>query len=273
MKGAIIGDIVGSIYEFHNIKTTDFDFLTDGNFATDDTVLTVATAQALLDFENPEETPDSALEAAFLREYLDFSRRYPDMSYGGAYRKWFNARYPKPYYSCGNGSAMRVSPVAYAASSLDSALRMARLSAKVTHDHPDGIAGAEATAGAVYLALHGASVREVVDFINRYYPGTSKLPSLNEIRLTYSFDHFAATCEGTVPFAAKCLLEANGDFEKTIRNIVSIGGDTDTLAAIGGAIAEACDWVPDEMWDKVEFEYLPHELATITERFYGKYGR
>jgi ADP-ribosylglycohydrolase len=195
------------------------------------------------------------------------------MGYGGAFRKWLNSDYPKPYYSCGNGSAMRVSPVAYVATSLESALRMARLSAKVSHDHPDGIAGAEATAGAVYLALSGASVNEIVELINRYYPGTSALPSLEEIRKSYSFDHFAATCEGTVPFAARCFLEANGNFEQTIRYIVSIGGDTDTLAAIGGAIAEAYDWAPDDMWDKVEFTYLPHELATIVERFYGKYGK
>ena len=271
MKGAIIGDIVGSVYEFHNIKTTEFKFLTSRNFITDDTVMTVATAKALLEFPDPENAPDCALEVAFLRNYLDFGQRYPDMGYGGAFRKWLCAHHPKPYYSCGNGSAMRVSPVAYAATSLEGALRMARLSAKVTHNHPDGIAGAEATAGAVYLALHGASVQEVVEFINRYYPGTTSMKSLEEIRKTYTFDHFAAICEGTVPFAARCLLEADGKFEETIRYIVSIGGDTDTLGAIGGAIAEACDRIPDELWDKVESEYLPLELAKIVEAFYSKY--
>ena len=273
MKGAMIGDIVGSVYEFNNIKTTQFELLTPRCYITDDTVLTAATAKALMEFSDPENAPDCALEAAFLRNYLDFGRRYPDMGYGGAFRGWLNARYPKPYYSCGNGSAMRVSPVAFVATSLESALRMARLSAKVTHDHPDGIAGAEATAGAVYLALHGASVAEIVDFINRYYPGTCALPSLEEIRKVYSFDHFAATCEGTVPFAARCFKEADGDFIQTIRCIVSIGGDTDTLGAIGGAIAEAYDCIPGDMWERVEEFYLPTELSGIVAQFYSKYGR
>lgn len=273
MKGAIIGDIVGSVYEFDNIKTTKFEMLTPRCYITDDTVLTVATAKALMEFPDPENAPDCALEAAFLRNYLDFGRRYPDMGYGGAFRGWLNARFPKPYYSCGNGSAMRVSPVAFVASSLDNAIRMARLSARVSHNHPDGIAGAEATAGAVFLALHGASVNEIIDFINSYYPGTRALPSLEDIRKVYTFDHFAATCEGTVPFAARCFKEADGDFVNTIRYIVSIGGDTDTLGAIGGAIAEAYDCVPDNMWDMVEMNYLPTELASIVEQFYGKYAR
>lgn len=278
MKGAIIGDIVGSVYEFDNIKTTEFEFLTSRNFITDDTVLTVATANALLEFANPERAPDAALEAAFLRNYLYFGRRYPDMGYGGAFRKWLNSRYPKPYYSRGNGSAMRVSPVAYAATSIESAVRMARLSARVTHNHPDGIAGAEAVAGAVYGALHGENVHDTIEFVNRYYPGTFALPPLEEIRKTYTFDHFAATCEGTVPFAVHCLVySGGGNFEETIRNIVSIGGDTDTLAAIGGAISGAMmekqNRFPSEIWDAVVVEYLPRELTDIVERFYKKYWR
>lgn len=160
---------------------------------------------------------------------------------------------------------------------MESAVRMARLSAQVTHNHPDGIAGAEATAGAVYCALQGKSVREVVEFVNRYYPGTLMLPPLDQIRKTYTFDHFAATCVGTVPFAAYCFLRSeDGSFEKTVRNIVSIGGDTDTLAAIGGAISGAMmerhDRFPDKLWEAVSEEYMPGELADIVERFCEKYG-
>jgi type I restriction enzyme M protein len=273
MKGAIIGDIVGSVYEFDNIKTTEFEFLTPKCYITDDTVMTVATAKALLNVEDPEDAPDCVLESAFLRNYLYYGRRYPDMGYGGGFRRWLDARFPKPYYSCGNGSAMRVSPIAFVATSLESAVRMARLSAKVSHNHPDGIAGAEATAGAVWLALHSAKLDEIVEFVRRYYPDTTKLPSLERIRELYSFDHFAATCEGTVPFAVKCFKEARGDFEQTIRYIVSIGGDTDTLGAIGGAIAEAYDCVPDDMWETVADTYLPRELSNIVDEFYGKYGR
>lgn len=269
MKGAIIGDIVGSVYEFDNIKTTEFNFYSPYRYATDDSVLTVATAKALMEFPDPENAPDAALEAAFLRNYLDFGRRYPGRGYGGAFRKWLHAEYPKPYYSSGNGSAMRVAPIAYVATSLESAVRMARLSAKVSHDHPDGICGAEATAGALYLALHGGTVDDVIDFVARYYPHVNELPSLKKIRQTYTFDHYASICEGTVPYAVHCLREAR-DFEHAIRLIVSIGGDTDTLGAIGGGIAEALYPIPDELWEEA-LEFVPEEMQDIIDRFYERF--
>ena len=270
MKGAIIGDIVGSIYEFHNIKTTDFPFFDLTCFCTDDTVLTVATAKALMEFPDPENAPDSALESAFLQQYLEMGQKFPAAGYGGAFRDWLNADFPKPYYSCGNGSAMRVSPVAHVATSLESALRMARLSARVTHNHPDGMAGAEATAGAVYLARQeGTTVEDIIAFVNRYYPGTDHLPSLEQLRPQYTFDHFAGTCAGTVPFAAHCLRGADS-YEQAVRQIVSLGGDTDTLAAIGGSIAEPLFGLPTQTWRSAK-RYLPREFIDVVDAFYARF--
>lgn len=269
MKGAIIGDIVGSVYEFANIKTKDFDLFEADDFFTDDTVMTVAVAGALesvLDMPGNrkiEEAPDAVISRWMMKMMVDYGQMYPDRGYGGAFRKWLWDRYPKPYYSCGNGSAMRVSPVAWFAESLADCERLARLSAEVSHNHPDGICGAQATAGAVYLALHGGSKDDIMRYVERYYEWDF---CLDEIRPEYRFDHFAATCEGTVPYAVEAFLESES-FEDTIRNVVSIGGDTDTLGAIAGAIAEAYYGVPDDLWQQAR-AFLDERLDAAVDRFY-----
>lgn len=271
MRGAIIGDIVGSIYEFHNIKTKEFEFMPGSTYPTDDTVMTVAIMDALLEAREMCETvadlPDAALSRLFLNKMLEHGRAYPHAGYGGAFRKWLAERYPKPYYSSGNGSAMRVSPVAYVARSLEECERLAKLTAEITHNHPDGICGAQATAGAVYLALHGGTKDDIMNYVSRYYLWDF---CLDEIRPEYIFDHYASICEGTVPHAVQAFLEAE-DFEDAIRNAISIGGDSDTLAAITGAIAEAYFGIPDWMWDRAD-ELIARrhmgELGFIVNDFY-----
>lgn len=270
MKGSIIGDIVGSVYEFHNIKTKDFPLFDDeGGFFTDDTVMTVAVAGALesvLDLTgNPtlSDAPDAVVARWMQKMMIGYGRNYPNRGYGGAFRKWLASRYPRPYYSQGNGSAMRVSPVAWFASSLEECERLARLSAEITHNHPDGVCGAQATAGAVYLALHRHTKEEIRAYVDRYYRWDF---TLDDIRPAYKFDHFAATCEGTVPYAVEAFLESDG-FEDTIRNVVSIGGDTDTLGAIAGAIAEAYYGVPDDLWQQAR-AFLDDGIDAAVDRFY-----
>ena len=237
--GAIVGDIVGSVYEFANIKTKDFPLFHRDSFATDDSIMTLAIAQALADAVRSgrfDEMSDDEWRALFQDSMIDVGRPYPYCGYGGRFREWLYSpdSDPQPYHSCGNGSAMRVSPVAWFARSLEECERLARLSAEPTHDHPDGIAGAQATAGAVYLALHGATKDEIKRYVEKYY----KIDfTLDDIREEYHFGHFQALCEGTVPYAVEAFLESTS-FEDCIRNTISIGGDSDTLAAISGAIAE-----------------------------------
>ena len=214
--------------------------------------------------------PDATLSRLFLNRMLELGRDYPHASYGGAFRKWLESRYPKPYYSSGNGSAMRVSPVAYVARSLEECERLAKLTAELTHDHPDGICGAQATAGAVYLALHGGTKEDIMDYVSRYYYWDF---CLDEIRPEYTFDHYASICEGTVPHAVQAFLEAE-DYEDAIRNAISIGGDSDTLAAITGSIAEAFFGVPNDLWQCARKQmglYHMGLLTQIAERFYDRF--
>ena len=165
MKGAIIGDIVGSIYEFHNIKTKDFPLFSPNCFFTDDTVMTVAVAAALE--TAGKDAPDAVISRWMLKMMRGYGRTYPDRGYGGMFRRWLEDRHPRPYYSSGNGSAMRVSPVAWFARSLEECEKLARMSAEITHNHPDGICGAQATAGAVYLALHGGTKDDIMNYASR----------------------------------------------------------------------------------------------------------
>lgn len=229
MYGAFIGDIVGSKYEFDNIKTRDFPLFSPDSDYTDDSVMTAAVAKALM---------SSAAEKGAFPEVLvetmrDFGRRYPNPmgAYGAAFANWLRAENPAPYGSYGNGSAMRVSPCGLAAVSLDEARSLARISALATHNHPDGVRGAECVAAAVFMARSGADRAEIRREIHKnYYPLDF---TLDEIRARYQFD---PSCRGTVPQAVEAFLEAE-DFEGALRNAVSIGGDSDTLAAITGSIA------------------------------------
>ena len=254
--GAIVGDIVGSVYEFHNIKTKDFPFFDRNSFATDDSIMTLAIAKALTEGVRTgrfDEMSDDDWREAFQLSMRELGRPYPSCGYGGKFLSWMYCDDPKPYNSCGNGSAMRVSPVAWFARSIEECERLARLTAEPTHNHPDGIAGAQATAGAVYLALHGASKAEIKAYVEKYY----KIDfTLDAIRDEYYFGHFQALCEGTVPYAVEAFLEST-DFEDCIRNTISIGGDSDTLAAISGAIAEAFYGVPTACYATVLSKLTP----------------
>ena len=233
--GALVGDMVGSVYEFHNIKTKDFPFWDNACFATDDSIMTLAIAKALMDAVEEgrfDTLTDDEWRQRFQDNMREVGKPFPGCGYGGRFFEWMYSDDPKPYHSYGNGSAMRVSPVAWFARSLEECERLARLTAEPTHDHPDGIAGAQATAGAVYLARHGADKAAIKAYVEKYY----KIDfTLDEIRDTYTFNEI---CAGTVPYAVEAFLESDS-FDDCIRNTISIGGDSDTLAAVSGAIAEA----------------------------------
>lgn len=275
MRGAIIGDIIGSVYEFDNIKTKDFPLFQKHCFFTDDTVLTVATADALmtLGVESARTTGDPAnvipgyLAAEKLAKiasdkYYAYGSRYEGAGYGGHFLTWLSSKDRMPYNSCGNGSAMRVSPIGLLARTESEAAALAQATALPTHNHPDGIRGAVATALCTFAAKsHDKNaVRRV---IQQLYPYTF---SLNAIRDSYYFGHFQALNVGTVPYAVQAFLESES-FEDAMRNVISIGGDSDTLAAITGGIAEAYYGVPDELWDKA-LTYLDKPLTDTVEAFY-----
>lgn len=263
MKGAIIGDVVGSRFEWHNIKTKEFELYVEGKSEfTDDSVLTLATAQALL--EVPADSGAEAYREAFREEYVRLGIQYPGRGYGSKFAHWMYNDDHSPYNSCGNGSAMRVSPVAWVARTLEECELLAKYSAEVTHDHPDGIAGAQATAGACWLALHGAGKEEIKAYVEKYYTLNF---TLDGIRADYHFGHFQALNAGTVPYAVEAFLESSS-FEDCIRNTMSIGGDSDTLAAISGAIAEAFYGVDEAMWEEAE-KRLDDNLREIVGKFYA----
>ncbi len=231
MYGAIIGDIVGSVYEFDNIKTKDFPFLSYNSIFTDDTILTVAVANALL--SHIEKGVD--FKETLVTEVRRLCYKYPSPKggYGGRFLGWLYVDNPKPYNSFGNGSAMRVSACGLLASSMEQALSFAKQSAEITHNHPEGIKGAQAVAAAIFLAKEGYAKKEIKDFIeNNFY---SLDFCLDDIRSTYGFDE---SCQGTVPQAIVAFLEAE-DFEDAIRNAISLGGDSDTMGAITGSMAWA----------------------------------
>lgn len=229
MYGAIMGDIVGSRYEHESIKTKDFPLVSPGCTFTDDTVMTVAVARALLANKETGEPLDFLL----VREMQALGRRYPYAGYGERFWGWLCSPCPVPYGSFGNGSAMRISPCGLWAQSLGEALTLAELSAAVTHDHPEGIRGAQAAAAAVYMAKTGRSKAEIAAYIRKnFYPLDR---SLAQIRPGYGFD---VSCQGSVPQAIEAFLEADS-YEDALRNAVSLGGDSDTQAAIAGSIAWA----------------------------------
>ena len=260
MIGAIIGDIVGSRFEWNNIKSKDFEFLTYKCFPTDDSVMTLALAQALL-----VSKPDySDLSKNAVECMQSVGRNYPDCGYGGGFRKWMFSDNPKPYNSYGNGAAMRVSAAGFAANSIEEAKEISKKITEVTHDHPEGIKGAEATAVAIYMAKTGSSLLEIRDYIDKnYYPMNF---TLDGIRTTYKFNE---TCQDTVPQALMAFFEST-DFEDAIRNAISIGGDSDTLAAICGGVAEAYYGVPSEI-RKHALTFLDKQLLKILIAFENKY--
>ena len=248
--GAIAGDIIGSVFEWHNVKTTDFHLFCRKSTFTDDSVLTLATMDALLQQKDYAET------------YQEFGRNYSDRGYGGHFYSWIQSENPHAYNSWGNGSAMRVSPVGWYRNSLDEVMAEAKKSAEVTHNHPEGIKGAQSTAAAVYMARTGETKDEIKKFIaDTFHYDLDR--ELDEIRPGYEFD---VSCQGSVPEAIIAFLEST-DFENAVRLAVSIGGDSDTIACITGGIAEAFyGTVPEYIIGKV-LEILPEELVKVVEDF------
>lgn len=249
--GAITGDIVGSIYEFDNHRSKDFSLFGEGVEFTDDSIMTLATMQALI---------MGGAHDDFISAYKRFGNKYPS-SYGTRFSQWLASHNPQPYDSWGNGSAMRVSPVAWLYSDLETVELIAGASAEVTHNHPEGIKGAQSTAAAIFLARTGKSKQEIKSYIEKKYDYLLDF-TLSDIRSSYQFDESSA---GTVPPAIVAFLESS-DFEDAIRNAISIGGDSDTLAAITGSIAEAFYGVPDEIMKKTLL-LLPDELRTVLNEF------
>lgn len=254
MIGAIAGDIIGSVYEYYQIKTKDFPLFHPQCVFTDDTVLTVAIAEAVLSG----------------RPYLDalreIGRRYPGAGYGGFFLSWLHADNPRPYNSWGNGSAMRVSPVGVAFDTKEDVLREAKATAEITHNHPEGIKGAQATALAAFRARSGAAKVEIRQEIEDLF-GYDLDRTVDGIRPAYGFD---VSCQGTVPEAIVAFLDSES-WEDAVRNAISLGGDSDTLACITGGVAEAFYGpVPQSVRQKVG-EILTVDLWEITERFTSKY--
>lgn len=256
MKGAIIGDIVGSVYEFHNIKTKDFPLFGENNFFTDDTVMTCAVADGLL---HSMETGSELLDTLgdFLHEY---GRAYPHRGYGGRFLCWLRSDDPQPYNSYGNGAPMRCSPAGWLAATPEKAFELGLYTAGPTHNHPEGMKAAGVTAMLIRYARQGAGLDELRAIAEKYY----ELPVLDDIRAAYEFN---VSSQGTMPVAIAAFLEST-DFEDAIRNAVSVGGDSDTIAAITGSLAEAYYGVPDELWSRA-CTVLDDRLINVVERFYG----
>lgn len=262
MIGAIIGDIVGSIYEFNNIKTKDFDLCDERMEFTDDSILTIATADWLLHGGEPGEY------------YFRYASHYPCPmgGYGGRFSLWLHQSsdgIAEPYNSCGNGSAMRVSPVGWFFDTEEETLEAAKRSAECTHNHPEGIKGAQATALAIFLARHNIPVQEIAQRIEKDFGYDLSMP-IDEIRLRYSWGGLdgmvdGGTCQGSVPQAISCALQAT-DFEDAVRNAISIGGDSDTIGCISGSIAQALFGVPQNLVDYA-MSLLPSDLKAVVEEF------
>lgn len=259
MIGAIIGDIVGSRYERNNIKTKKFDFITHHCRFTDDSVMTLAVAKAIM------QTSDiDALTAETIRCMQEFGRKYPNAGYGKQFREWIYATNPLPYNSWANGSAMRVSACGHVASSLEEAIELSKRVSSVTHNHPEGIKGAEATAVAIFMARTGCNLLEIQDYIHKHYYEINF--KLDDIRDSYRFD---VSCQGSVPQAMEAFFESTS-FEDAIRNAISIGGDSDTIAAITGSIAEAYYGVPNAIRQHA-LTFLPEDLLKILMQFEIRY--
>lgn len=255
MLGAIAGDIIGSIYEANNIKHKEFPLFQARNRFTDDTVLTVAVADTLLN------------RGSYAEHFKQYHHRYPFAGYGAKFYLWAVSDEVKPYNSWGNGSAMRVSPVGFALNDLETVLAEAKRSAEVTHNHPEGIKGAQATAACIFLARKGQSKREIQSYIQDTFSYDLNR-SLEEIRPSYRFD---VSCQGSVPQAIIAFLEST-DFEDAIRNAVSLGGDSDTIACITGGIAHAFyGKVPDVIAQEV-FARLDEPLRSVTQAFISQYA-
>lgn len=258
MLGAIIGDIVGSRFEFNNIKTKDFELINKQSTFTDDTVLTIAVMDWLVNAKERNEKTAA--------EYLQkWARKYPYAGYGGMFSRWKDLANPKPYNSCGNGSAMRISGVGWAAKDADEVKHLSDIVTGVTHNHPEGMKGALVTSQLIFMARTGSSKKELKAFAEQYYN-----LNFDYNDLVANYKHEEEICQNTVPQAIYCFLISDS-FEDCLRTTISIGGDCDTTAAISCAIAEAYyKYIPEDLitWT---YKKLTPEMIVVVEEFIGKY--
>ena len=254
MTGAIAGDIIGSVFEWDNIKIAEFPLFCDKSKFTDDTVLTIAVADCILNAKG------------YAANIKLWGRKYPGSGYGGNFTAWLARDGNEPYNSWGNGSAMRVSPVGFAFESLEDVLNEAKKSAEVTHNHPEGIKGAQAVASTIFLARSGAGRREIKEFVEKEF-SYDLSRTLDAIRPSYTFD---VSCQGSVPEAIIAFLESE-NFEDAIRKAVSLGGDSDTIACITGGIAHAFyGGVSDDIVSNVR-KRLPADMLDVLDKFSARY--
>lgn len=264
MIGAILGDMIGAPYEFdRSAKTKAFPLFSRGSRFTDDSVMTVAVAEALMDTIGKG---DAKIRATLIGSMRKWGGRYPDAGYGCMFYNWLHAKNPGPYGSFGNGSAMRVSSAGWLYETMEETRHMARLTAEVTHNHPEGIKGAEATASAIFLARAGSGKDEIREYIIREF-GYDLSRTCDEIRPGY---RHVETCQKTVPEAITAFLEGTG-FEDVIRTAVSLGGDCDTLTCIAGGMAEAFYGVPDKLAQEC-CKRLPDDMLAVLARFEEQKG-
>lgn len=252
--GALAGDIIGSVYEFHNTKSTDFRLFSSTSVFTDDSVMTLAVAKWLL--EDRLHTPNRLIECM-----QELGRRYEDAGYGGHFFSWLFAQNPKPYDSWGNGAGMRVSPVGLYAKTLDEALMLAALTASVSHNHIEGVKGAQAIAASVFLCKQGKTKQEIKEYVEGTF-GYNLSRTIAEIRPHYHFDE---SCQGSVPEAIIAFLEGNS-FEEVIRLAISLGGDSDTIGAMAGAIAACMYPIPESIAEQCH-NILTEDLREINDTF------
>lgn len=263
MIGSIIGDVAGSFYEICNTKSKEFEFFSDRSRFTDDSVLTVATADWLLHGGKCE------------TYYADWGNTYPSAGYGGNFHNWLwsmdHKGYAEPYNSCGNGSAMRIGPVGWAFDTIEETLEAAKNSAECTHNHPEGIKGAQAVALCIFMARNGSTKDDIKSKVTSMF-GYDLNFTIDGIRATYGWDSEfgnSVLCQASVPQAIVAFLDGN-DFEDCVRNAISIGGDSDTIACITGSIAEAFYGVPDKIIKEV-MKYLPCSFKSVISEFENKY--
>ncbi|MCI5601626.1 MAG: ADP-ribosylglycohydrolase family protein [Hallerella porci] len=260
MLGAIIGDIVGSRFEFDNYKAKDFDFFSPNCCPTDDSIMTFAVGKAILETKKN----GSDLNQNAIKYMHEIGRNYPTCGYGGGFFHWMFSNDPKPYNSYGNGAAMRVSAAGNAADSLNDAIQLSKKVTEVTHNHPEGIKGAEATAVAIYLAKIGKTKKEISQYIrDNYYKIDYTIDSIRDIY------YFNETCQETVPVALQAFFESTS-YEDAIRNAISIGGDSDTMAAICGGVAEAFYGIPKNLRTE-GISFLDKRLKSLLKEFEAKF--
>lgn len=250
--GAIIGDIVGSIYEFHNIKTKSFPFFSPRGYITDDSCMTIAVADAISKWKKK----GGDLSEIATESMREIGNKYPDKGYGAQFWQWLIHKDKGPYNSWGNGAAMRISAAGWYGKDIPEVKRLSYMVTSVTHDNIEGIKGAEATAVAIWAARNGCSKEEIAEYIqDNYY---DLCDCVEDLQADYDWD---SSCQGTVPQALQCFFESES-FEDAIRNAISIGGDSDTIGAITGAVAEAYYGIPDEIKEKAK-TYIPEDLLQM----------